>query len=167
MKIWTLLDSIFNHKGMIYFILGVSLLYILQKLPFIKRWFVFLNTLQHELVHIGVAGCFGGIPVGMKINKYGGVSYTTKNNFIVRLAPYVVPLFSLLILVISMLLDRTYKPVAFGLAGLFYADFVTKTLSSLYLQTDILYTDRLIAYPFIFVSNVLVFAAMGYMVKWL
>ncbi len=167
MKLLPFFDSIFHHKGMIYFILGVILLFFLQKLPFIKKWFVFLNTLQHELVHIAAAGCFGGIPVGMEVNEHGGAACTTKSNFIVRLAPYVIPLFSLLILGISMLIKSPYRPVAFGMAGIFYGDFIVKTLCALNIQqTDIQKSGgRLLAYPIIFVSNLLILSAIGYMAR--
>jgi len=165
MKTLSFIDSLFIHKGMLFFVAGIIVLFFFQKMTFVKKWFEFLNTLQHELVHIFAAGFFGGIPVGLEISEKGGMAYTSKNNLIVRLAPYVVPLFSMLILGISVFLETTYKPVAFALAGLFYADYFTKTLSCLYIQPDIQKTGRLIAYPLIFCSNLFILGVIGYLGK--
>jgi len=161
-----LANRLFNHRGMMYFLLGIVTLFVACRLPACNKWLEFLHTLQHELVHIAVAGVFGGAPVAMEVNAQGGAAYTTKSNFIVRLSPYVLPLFCFLILGISFLLDATYKPVAFVLAGLFYANFISKTLSSLHIQPDIQKSGgRLIAYPLIFIINVVVLAAIGHMVN--
>jgi hypothetical protein len=160
------MNRLFNHKGMMYFFLGIVALFTAGKLPIVNKWLEFLHTLQHELVHIAVAGVFGGAPVAMEVNAQGGTAYTTKSNFIVLLAPYVMPLFCLLILGISFLLDVAYKHVAFVLAGLFYGNFIAKTISSLHMQPDIRKSGgRLIAYPLIFVINVVVLAVIGRMVK--
>lgn len=160
------INYFFNHKGIMYFSLGVMILFVACKLNIFNKWLDFLHTLQHELVHIVVAGLFGGTPVSMEVNAQGGAAYTTRTNFIVRLSPYVLPIFSLLILGISFLLDVEYKPAAYVLAGLFYGNFVRKTLSSLHLQPDIRRSGgKIIAYPVIFVINVAVLAAIGHMVK--
>lgn len=157
---------LFNHKGMMYFSMGVVIFFIACRLNIFSRWFDFLHTLQHELVHIAIAGLFGGAPIAMEVNAQGGAAYTTKSNFIVRLSPYVIPLFSLLILGISFLLDVSYKPVAFVLAGLFYGNFLARTVSSLHMQPDIQKSGgRVVAYPLIFVTNIAVLSAIGLMVK--
>jgi hypothetical protein len=162
----TIVNRLFNHKGMLYFFLGIVMLFILCKLDIVNKWLDFLHTLQHELVHIAVAGMFGGAPVAMEVTAQGGAAYTTKSNFIVRLSPYVMPLFSFLIMGISFLLDSAYKPVAFVLAGLFYGNFIVKTASSLNMQPDIQKSGgRLITFPLIFIINVMVLAAIGRMVQ--
>ncbi|MEW6418760.1 MAG: hypothetical protein AB1480_11680 [Nitrospirota bacterium] len=165
-KALVMMNHLFIHKGMMYFFIGVMILFAACKLNIFNKWLDFLHTLQHELTHIVVAGLFGGIPVSMEVKEQEGAAYTTKSNFIIRLSPYVLPIFSLFILGISFLLNVEYKPTAFVLAGLFYGNFVKKTLSSLHIQPDILKSGgRIIAYPVIFVINVAVLAAIGHMVK--
>lgn len=160
------LNNLFTHKGMMYFFLGIVMIFFAFRMPFLKKWLDFLHTLQHELVHHAVAGCFGGTPESMEVDGQGGASGTTKDNFIVRISPYVFPFFSLIILGISFLLEAEYRPVAFILAGLFYGNFIRRSFSRLHLQPDIQKSGgRLITYPFIFIANVAVLAAIGQMVR--
>lgn len=159
-------NRLFNHKGMMYFFLGIVMIFFACRMPFLKKWFDFLHTLQHELVHHAVAGCFGGTPELMEVDGQGGAASTTKDNFIVRISPYVLPFFSLIILGIASLLEAEYRPAAFILAGLFYGNFIRRSFSLLHIQPDIQKSGgRLITYPFIFISNVAVLAAIGHMVK--
>jgi V8-like Glu-specific endopeptidase len=161
-----MLNHFFNNKGMLYFTSGIIMLIVIYKLNIFRIWLDFLNTLQHELVHIIVAGLFGGAPVSMEVNTQGGAAYTTKSNFIVRLSPYCLPLFCLLILGISFILDVEYKPVAFVMAGLFYGNFVRNAVASLHIQPDIKKSGgRLIAYPFICVFNIGILATIALIVK--
>jgi hypothetical protein len=160
------MNRLFNHKGMMYFFIGIVMIFFACRIPFLKKWLDFLHTLQHELVHHAVAGCFGGTPESMEVDGQGGAAGTTKDNFIVRISPYVLPFFSLIILGISYLLEVEYRPVAFILAGLFYGNFIRRSFSLLHIQPDIQKSGgRLITYPFIFIANVAVLTAIGHMVR--
>src|SRR5208283_2845849 len=160
------INRLFNHKGMMYFFMGIVGFFFACRMPFLKKWLDFLHTLQHELVHHAVAGCFGGTPESMEVDGRGGAACTTRDNFIVRISPYVLPFFSLIILGISFLLEAEYKPIAFILAGLFYGNFIRRSFFLLHIQPDIKKSGgRLITYPFIFIANLAVLAAIGHMVK--
>lgn len=164
--VYPFMKHLFNHEGMMYFFTGVIVIFISSRLKLFNEWLVFLHTLQHELVHIIVSGLFRGSPVYMEVSTQGGLAYTTKSNFIVRLSPYALPLFSFIILGITFLLATEYRPAALVLAGVFYGNFIRRTVSSLHIQPDIQKSGgKMIAYPVIITVNIAVLAAIGLMVK--
>ncbi len=161
-----MINRLFNHKGMMYFFIGVILFFVSFRLNLLKKWFNFLHTLQHELIHLGVAGLFGGSPLSLEVNTTGGSANTTKNNFIVRLSPYVLPLFSFMVLGISFLFDPRYKSIAIILAGIFYGNFIWRTISSWQIQSDILKSRwKGFVYFFIVVANMGILALIGLVSK--
>lgn len=102
-----LLYIIKAYKLTLYFILG-SVLYALIHLFFYKfsRFYVF----AHELSHAVAAWLCGYKVSGLKVNGDSGEVKVNKINTFVLLAPYCIPLYSILLTIIYLLLNIFWTP---------------------------------------------------------
>src|SRR3989344_6595006 len=80
-------------------LLGGMLAYVLTELAFSRpmRTFVF----GHELTHALAALATGGKVLSFNVSKKGGSVSLSKSNFIVALAPYCVPIYTVLVTVLA------------------------------------------------------------------
>lgn len=82
----------------------------------VKDFFAFLDTLEHELTHALVATLFLQPPKSLKATQtQGGEVVLNRSNFLIALAPYSLPLWSLLFWGISLVAPSTSaSPWIFG-----------------------------------------------------
>ncbi len=117
-------------------------------------------VLAHELTHALWGWVMGARIKRMRISKNGGSVTLSKSNFLIALAPYFFPLYTVLVIagyyLLSLFVDlRAYEPFWLGLVGLtwgFHLTFTVETL--LQRQPDIRETGRLFSYALIYFMNV-------------
>ncbi|NCC51455.1 MAG: hypothetical protein EOM20_09600 [Spartobacteria bacterium] len=118
-------------------------------------------VLAHELTHALWAWLLGAQVKQVTISKTGGSVTVSKTNFLIALAPYFFPFYTLCVLLIRYLVeifyDQTiYTPFWMGLMGLTWAFHLTFTISMLKQhQPDIHAHGSLFSYSFIYLMNVL------------
>lgn len=118
----------------------------------------FLSTLEHELTHGIAAVMTGGSFKGMTVTaENGGHAQITNVNFMVRVAPYCLPLFSLGCLCLLPFLQHQVKMAGVLAAGLAYGNYLLGNFPSIGIQPDIRESGgKWVAYPVVCVSNVAV-----------
>ncbi len=120
-------------------------------------------VLAHELTH-----AFWGLMMGAKVSKLrvssrGGSVTLSKTNFLITLAPYFFPFYTMLTLALYAVLSyfwdlRTYEPFWLGLVGLTWAFHLTFTVTTLLEhQPDIAEHGRVFSYAIIYLFNLLGF----------
>jgi len=118
-------------------------------------------VLAHELTHALWALLFGARVSGLKVGAGGGRVRVSKTNFLITLAPYFFPLYTLLVLAARALLRLRYnlhatEPLWLGLIGLTWGFHLTFTVAALARrQPDIREQGRLFSYVIIFLFNLL------------
>jgi len=80
------------------FFLAGGLLWLVYFVGFPNHRPIRLYVWGHETSHAAAAVVFGAQVSGFTARKTGGHIYTTKSNFIISLAPYLVPIYTLMIL---------------------------------------------------------------------
>ena len=95
--------------------------------------FLRLYVFGHELTHAVWAWAMGGRIRGFKVTRRGGYVVTDKSNFLIALAPYFYPLYSLAVLVgyglASVFYDLSgFTPVLFAMLGVTWAFHFSFTL---------------------------------------
>lgn len=126
-------------------------------LPQPTRAYVF----AHELTHALWAKLFGKKVLGMKVGADSGAVVVSETNFLITLAPYFFPLYT----VLAVLLYYGLAPFVdvqpwwlpwLALVGASWSFHVTFTLSTLMArQSDILACGRVFSYAFIYLMNVI------------
>jgi len=119
-------------------------------------------VLAHELTHALWALLMGGRIGKMKIGKTGGHVELSKSNFIITLAPYFFPFYTVLVIAAYYLagiwLDteagRTWWLAAIGFTWSFHITFTIQMLSER--QPDIQEHGRIFSYLVIYIMNLLV-----------
>lgn len=116
-------------------------------------------VLGHELSH-ALAGLLMGARVGkMKVSREGGHVELTKTNFIISLAPYFFPFYTMLVIAlwfgIGFFCDGSaLVPLWVGLIGLTWGFHIIYTLYMLTReQPDVVYNGRLFSYVMIYLAN--------------
>lgn len=90
---------------------GLATVVVLRKAPF-------LAVLEHELTHMVVAVLHLRLPLSLNAGKDGGeVTYTGDSAFLIRLAPYVLPTFTLALLGLSAVVDGPYQTTLRAIIG--------------------------------------------------
>jgi hypothetical protein len=119
----------------------------------------------HELTHAVWTWLFGGSVKSFKARSSGGHVITTKNNFLIALAPYFFPFYAVLVVLVFVIGDLLwnwrgrYLPWFHLLVGAAYAFHVTLTFEILKTrQTDITSQGWLFSAVIIFLGNALVLA---------
>jgi hypothetical protein len=116
-------------------------------------------VLGHELTHALWAWLLGGRVSKLRVGKQGGSVQVSNSNFIVTLAPYFFPFYTVCVLllygIVSIFTDQhTYVPFWMGCVGLSWAFHLTFTVSMLRQhQPDILSQGRLFSYTLIYILN--------------
>ena len=81
------------------------------------RFLRFFHVFEHEVTHLVTGLIFFIQPRQLVASESGGRMEMYGNNFIVSLAPYFVPLFSLVLMALMPLLDSTVNVYACGVLG--------------------------------------------------
>lgn len=116
--------------------------------------------LAHELTHALWALMMRGKVVRMKISKESGSVTLSKSNFIITLAPYFFPLYTIIVIagyyILSIFFEvETYYLYWLGLVGLTWSFHFTFTISTLLLrQNDIQEYGRLFSYMIVYILNI-------------
>jgi len=99
--------------------------------------------------------------LSLKVSGHKGSVTLSKSNFLVTLAPYFFPLYTVLVIVLYCILSvffevERYYLLWLVLVGFTYGFHLTFTLSTLMQhQTDIAHNGRLLSYSLIYLMNVL------------
>jgi hypothetical protein len=118
-------------------------------------------VLAHELTH-ALWGSFMGASISrMKISKERGSVTLSKSNFLITLAPYFFPLYTIIVIIVYCGLSLFYDTTAYhllwlGLVGFTWSFHFTFTMSALMQsQTDLKEYGYLFSYTVIYIFNVL------------
>ncbi|MCK5528449.1 MAG: M50 family metallopeptidase [Kiritimatiellae bacterium] len=117
--------------------------------------------IAHELTHALWATVMGADVFDMKIDKDHGSVTLSENNFLITLAPYFFPLYTVITIIIyyicSIFFDvEQYTLIWLGLVGLTWGFHFTFTLGTLMQhQTDIQLYGYIFSYTFIYILNAL------------
>lgn len=118
-------------------------------------------VLGHELTHALWGWLMGARIKKLRVSGKGGSVVLSKSNFVIELAPYFFPFYTLLVVLLYTLLSlffdpRPYEPFWLGCIGLSWAFHLTFTISALAEhQPDIQRNGRLFSYALIYTANVL------------
>jgi hypothetical protein len=98
------------------------------------RFLRFFHVFEHEVTHLVTGLVFFIQPRQLVASESGGRMEMYGNNFVVSLAPYFVPLFSLVLMALMPLLDSTVNVYACGLLGFVTGYHVITNLQEFSLQ---------------------------------
>ena len=147
------------HSGGIWWLPGGFTLWLILYLAMPRPTLAYI--FGHELTHLLWAWLLGMKAGHLRIRGNSGCVQVEGSHFLVTLAPYFFPLYTMLVLllrfVIQLFYDTTaYEPFWLGLIGLTWSFHVTFTLSMLKSrQSDILREGRIFSYAIIYLMNVL------------
>ncbi len=116
----------------------------------------------HEMTHAIASWLFGGKLKKMRIGANGGEVLVTKSNFLTALAPYFLPFYAVIILIVFAIGNffwnwSLYAPLFYFLLGAAYAFHITLTFHTLKTeQPDIAGQSYVFSGVVIFLGNVLV-----------
>ena len=151
------------------FILG-ALLYSVTHLLLFRLDFLYI--FGHESMHALATFCSGGKASNMKVSGKEGSVKTTTPNFFVMLAPYLVPIYTVIIaiayFILSFFIDITkYYGIFIFLTGftlMFHLAYTAESMKGK--QSDLVKTGYLSSIAFIYISNlVIVFFIMSLFFK--
>ena len=111
----------------IYF-LGGLLLYFFLLLLSRERGRSFAHTFEHELTHLVVGLVFFKSPSKFKVGRQDGETYLSGSNFVISLAPYFLPLWALIPLLLLPLLNPAGTLGALALLGFLYGLHIYSTI---------------------------------------
>ena len=132
-------------------------IFLFFSLPRPVRSYVF----AHELTHALWGWLMGARIKTFKISKKGGSVTLSRSNFVIALAPYFFPLYTVLTIIayylLSIFLDLSlYEPFWLGLVGLTWGFHLTFTIVTLMQhQPDIQENGQLFSYTLIYLLNAL------------
>ncbi len=140
------------------FVIGFAFFVILYlALPAPMKTYV----LAHELTHALWGVAMGARVKHMQVKSSGGSVTLTKSNVLITLAPYIFPLYTVLLLIAYLACNhffdvRAYRPLWYGLLGLTWAFHLVFTLHALrQRQPDILEHGRVFSWTLIYLINML------------
>ena len=115
----------------------------------------------HEFTHALWGWVMGARVSRFRVSARGGSVTLSKSNFLITLAPYFFPLYTILVVAAYGLLAvfydmRAYEPLWLGFVGLTWSFHLTFTITTLRQhQPDIRVHGRLFSYAFIYLFNML------------
>lgn len=120
----------------------------------------------HELTHAIWVWLMGGRVMHFKVRRDGGHIITDTNNFLIALAPYFYPLYSLAVIalygVVSIFYNvETFTPLLFGLLGLTWCFHMSFSIWMIPKgQSDLTYHGTFFSLVVIYVMNILLLLAL-------
>lgn len=127
---------------------------------------IVLYVFGHELTHALWVWLMGGRVSRFRVGREGGHILTDKNNFVIALAPYFFPLYSILVLALygalSLFMDmQPYGRLLFALLGVTWAFHFTFTCWMIPKdQSDLSDNGTIFSLVFIYLINLLLLSAM-------
>lgn len=94
-------QQLFQAKAFFYFSIGCFLMLGWFWTKLLRKSFLYLYVLGHELTHAIFIFLCGGKISGFKVTPDGGYVITNKTNVLIALSPYFVPFWTSLVLIIS------------------------------------------------------------------
>ncbi len=110
------------------YFLGGLLLYFALLLLSRDRGRSFAHTFEHELTHLVVGLLFFKSPSQFKVGKQDGETYLSGSNFVISLAPYFLPLWAMIPLLLLPVLNPAGTLGALALLGFLYGLHVYSTI---------------------------------------
>lgn len=164
LSLWTLMTNLSggSPRGLplgTWSLLGGFVLWLL--LYFIAPRPMRTYILAHELTHALWGALMGARIVGMKVGRESGYVKLTRVNFLISLAPYFFPFYTICVILLHTLLSffynlHPYAPVWLGWIGLTWGFHLTFTLSTLKIrQPDVQSHGRLFSYVIIYLFNLI------------
>jgi hypothetical protein len=124
----------------------------------------YLYVLGHEAVHAGAAWLFGGRIKSFKVSKEGGSVGTDKTNFVIELAPYFVPIYTVIITLIYFVISKSYPvngAIFLFLIGFTLAFHIIATVEIMKVkQPDIVKSGFVFSVVLVYIVNIIVMAAL-------
>ncbi len=121
---------------------------------------VFIHVMAHELTHALFAFAFGGKTKKLEVSDRGGRVMINKSNFIISLAPYFIPLYTLVFMLIFVISKEQYQPYIAFFVGAGLAFHIALTIFSMSTSQSDLYEDSNILFSvvFVYVMNLVIIA---------
>jgi len=143
----------------LYFILG-ALLYSMVHLLLFRL--DFLYVFGHESMHAFATFCSGGKASNMKVSKKEGSVKTTTPNFFVMLAPYLLPVYTVVLAIVYFILTffiditRYYGTFIFlvGFTLMFHLAYTAESMKDK--QSDLIKAGYFSSIAFIYITNLIV-----------
>jgi hypothetical protein len=148
-------DYTISSKIELSFLIGF-VFYLFVHLIFYKP--VFIHVMSHELTHAIWAFIFGGKTKKIEIASDGGKVLINKSNFLISLAPYFFPLYTMIFILIYLIAKEEYYPFLAFFIGASLSFHIALTLYSLkHEQSDLTEDSNIIfSYAFILFMNLLI-----------
>ncbi len=93
--------NLLDTDAFLYFLLGYILMIIIFWIRSLRKTFLYLYVLGHELTHAFFIFLCGGKISGFKVTPDGGYVITNKTNVLIALSPYFIPFWTCIILIVS------------------------------------------------------------------
>jgi hypothetical protein len=143
----SMLECVWGTHGIISFAVGAVLGGVIGAA--LLRWAPMLTTLEHELTHLFAAVLLLRRPVALSVGDGGGghVAYTGRGSSLILLAPYVLPTFTFLGLLLGPLIGDRFGAPYVGLLGATWGFHVWTGVREAHpRQTDLLHGGLLVSY---------------------
>lgn len=157
-------EMMFLFSIPIYFILGF-VVYTVIHFIFFKPLSVYV--FGHELTH-ALAGVISGYRIkSFKVNKSGGNVTLSKSNIFVTLSPYFVPVYSIILILLYIIINRVFKGYPFQhnyflfLLGVALAFHIALTIFAIHSgQSDLKKYGMLFSLIIVFIANCVVLTGL-------
>jgi len=156
-------NGIFSIKDVsktgVYFILGALLYSVIHLLLFRLD---FLYVFGHECMHAFATFCSGGKASNMKVSGKEGSVKTTTPNFFVILAPYLLPVYTILVAIVYFILSFSINVTAYsgififliGFTLMFHLAYTAESMRDK--QSDLVKAGYLSSISFIYIVNLII-----------
>ncbi|MEK6646184.1 MAG: hypothetical protein AABY84_05895 [Candidatus Firestonebacteria bacterium] len=144
----------FTEKSQLIFFGGVVTYFILHLL-FLRP--IFVHVIGHEITHALWALVFGGRVKSMEVSSEGGNVVVDKTNFIITLAPYFFPIYTIILIALYFLIKIEYLPYIVFFIGFTWSFHIMLTMYSLRVkQTDFKESGFLFSITFVYLMNIFI-----------
>jgi len=144
----------FKVHAELLFLAGFGL-YLIMHLVLYKP--VFVHVMAHEFTHALFAVLMAGRVDSMQISSKGGRVTSSRTNFLITLAPYFIPFYTLIVVGLYFIVKEKYIPYTFFLMGFTLAFHLCLTVYSLRLQqTDLKESGLLFSLSFVYLMNIVI-----------
>ncbi len=142
----------------IFFLAGIVaylLLHILLYRP------VFMHVMAHEFTHAVWTLIFGGKVSEFHVTGNGGNVKVNRTNFLISLAPYFFPLYTVVVLLQCLIIKKEFYDYAVFFVGFSLSFHIILTIHSIaQKQSDFNESGYLFSYAFVIFANILVIAGV-------
>ena len=145
-----------DYRNYIYFGSGIAAFFIFRLLFFRRGKSSFFENFSHELTHYIFALLFFKKVTSFKAySKYGGEINLYGGNFIIALAPYFFPTFTMIFLILKPIIVQDLKSYIDFFIGLTYTFHIFLIIKDFrFSQPDISGTGRIFSFIFVVFANI-------------